>query len=267
MFEGSLTYHPENGSFTFSSPETGSSTQDCTGAYQIPLAAPGRIIINAGEGITFMSNAQHLLGPLPFETSGSINLVSTQISSDGNQATIDVTQLPSVRGLLGFLLFVRIPGSNNAVGIQAPPFFVTGVHSSEEQVLTLQYVRENGDFILSELGSSHHLPLTVKVARGMVIARLSNGSNTSNCTLRKIRIFLESDPEVVFADLPAIFTMPGPTVERISDTEILVFKDFTPGTGFGVSFGVKVPLDGGGTSIVYSPDPVIIDKQIGGSGG
>lgn len=259
MFEETLSFDPEHGTFTFGS-GANSSTQNCTGAFHIALAAPGTIIINAGEGIAFMSNSQDSLGPLPFHTSGSI---TSQVSTDGSQVTIDVSQLPSTRGLLGFLLYVRIPGANNAVGIQTPPFFVTGLQDSAEQMLTLHYNRENGDFILSELGTTQRLPLTIKVAKGVFITRLSNGSNSNNCTLRNIRVFLDTDPEIVFADLPAVFTLTGPTVERISDTEILIFKDFTPGTGFGVSFGVKVPLDGEGTCTVYSPDPVIIDKTVG----
>ncbi len=267
VVERTLTFHRDTGMFTLSSPSD-SITQDGTGAFQIALAAPGTIIIHAEPGIAFMSASEEALGPLPFKTSGSILLPSNQFPSNQNQIAIDVPQLPSRRGVLGFLLFARLPqDSDTVVGIQAPPFFVTREQSSEEQDLLLHYERSTGDFTLRQhdaLDVNLRLPGTIKVEKGLFVPRVSNDSLTNNNAVRHIRVHLTSDdPEVVFAHPPAVFTLAsGPTVQRISDTEILISKDFTPGTGFGVIFGVKIPI-GGETCTVYSPDPVIIDKTVG----
>lgn len=258
VFEETLSFDQTTGEFIF-----GSQRQRTTGAFHIALPNPKMISIHAGGGIEIMSASQGFLGPLRFDTSGALDV----INNPGTRIDIDVTQLPSTRGVLGFLLFVRLTeGPQTVLGIQTPPFFVTQEQPSGGQELLLHYDRGSGDFKLMEAGSPTPLPGSIKVEKGLIIPRISDGSIADN-NLRHIHVSLLAEEGIVFADPhPVVFTMAGPTATRLSDTEVLIIHDFIPGTGFGLSFGIKIPTGLNETCTIYSPDPIIADKQIGGSG-
>lgn len=252
---GTLSFNPANGELTF-----GSSTQPITGAFQIVLSDTQKIIVNAGEGIEFMPDPPGAFGLLPFNTSGHL----TVTGFSATQIEIEVTQPPSPRGVLGFLLFIRFPGSPSVKGIETPSFFVTQSEPFAGPEFNLQFDRATGDFTLTERGlGGTEVPTLIPVEKGTLILRLGDDESNQG---PEIKVFLLSPEEVAFANPPVLFTAPGSTWELGPNNEVVIDHPFAPGTGFGMSFVVAVQTGTDQTCTVISPDPIIMDKQIGGSG-
>ena len=263
MFEETLSFNQGNGQFTF-----GSAAQPSTGAFRIRLESPGTITINAGSGIEFIPITSD---STPFETLNTNNSGAVEVVSlNATQIKLNVTTLPSTSGVLGFMLFVQLTtGSPIVQAIETPPFFITRNQSFTAPVLMLRYSLSTGDFQIAENGGPA-LPHLLPVEKGVVLLRLSEGGS-NNTAVQTISVVLDQhtiDTGGKFASTAANSTLgpppAGPSIIRISDVEVAISRDFTSGTGFGVSFGVEVPNGGSGTCTVFSPDPVIIDKQIGG---
>ncbi|HEX6903766.1 MAG TPA: hypothetical protein VF789_28910 [Thermoanaerobaculia bacterium] len=263
MCEKTLSFNPLTGQFTLDS-----VNQPSTGAFRIRLDTPGTIVINAGPGIQFvpLTSDSKPVETLSLNNSGFVEALSLSAT----QITLDVTQLPSTSGVLGFILFVQLTtGIPTIHGIETPPFFITRNEHFTAPHLFLHYLPPTGDFHIAD-NNGHESPLLLPVEKGVVILRLSEGGSNDN-EVQTIQVTLHDDTAtagVKFATThAAVSTLPpgplAPSIERISDTEVHITKPFTPGTGFGVSFAVEVPQEGHETCTIFSPDPVIIDKTVG----
>ncbi len=260
-FEETLSFDPESGIFTF-----GSVTQPITGAFQIPLGAPQTILINAGPGIQFVlptsTSTSVPIGFLPFNDSGTVEIVNVSAT----QIELDVTALPSTSGVLGFLLFVQLISDSPTVQrIETPPFFITPNQPFTGPEFKLNYDSATGDFNISKKGGSG-IPPIIAVERAVILLRLSEGSSNDS-EVQTITVVLHEDAVsagIIFAQTAAIVTLlSGPIVTRNSNTEVTITQAFTPGAGFGVSFGVEFLLAPNEPCTVYSPDPIIVDKTVG----
>lgn len=261
--EKTLLFDPGTGMFGLGSP-TAIPNQPITDPFRIPLSVvPQTITINTGPGIEFMPLMP--FKPLLLNNSGSFGNISKPLSNP-TRIEIPVTELPSAGSIFGFVLFLQFTsGSTTVKIIETPPFLITTGQLSVESDLTLDYDSSDGTFRFTE--NSTNLPGALTLEKGLILLRLKDDSSSPPPSI--IRVSLTSDkPGVVFADNPIISTLPSPLpVTNVSDTEITITRAFNPGTGFGLSFGVKIPLGANQMCTVYSPDPIIVDKQIGTGGG
>jgi hypothetical protein len=258
VFEETLSFDPTTGKFTF-----GPSTQDGLGIFRIPLATEQTIAINTGPNIKLVSP---FLKKLTFNDSGSFGEPNPTLVPLSDRIEIPVTDLPTARGLLGFVLLVQFnDGTTTVHNIETPCFFITPEQPAPDLTLSLSYDQE-GIFRLRADGRP--LPGNVTLEKGIIILRLHDGSDPAPA----IRVTLAAElvsAGIVFADPPVVLP-PGFIIgvditvqQNNSNTDITITKAFVSGTGFGVCFGLIVPLVGGQTCTVYSPDPIIIDKTIG----
>ena len=265
MFEATLSFNQGNGQFTF-----GSEAQTSTGAFRIRLDNPGTITINAGSGIEFVpiTSDSAPIATLNTNNSGAVEVLSLSAT----QIKLNVTTLPATSGVLGFMMFVQLTtGSPIIQAIETPPFFITRNQSFTAPELVLHYSLSTGEFQIAANGGTT-LPHLLPVEKGVVLLRLSEGGS-NDTAVQTINVVLDQQTINAggkFALQAAHSTLDaspaGPSIMRISDTQVAITRAFASGTGFGVSFGLDVPIGGGATCTVYSPDPVIIDKQIGGGG-
>ncbi|HEX4962747.1 MAG TPA: hypothetical protein VF173_18065 [Thermoanaerobaculia bacterium] len=254
-----LSYDPFTGEFTLQSSEPAPSSQtgSITAGFQIQLSEPGIIRINTEGAIQISSGTQ--LGLLPFNTAGGASLSRFE----SGFVEIDVQALPTGSDVLGFVLFVDFTGHNPFVpSIETPPFFITS-GSFADISLRLSYDQESGNFSLNHKG------LEIPVERGQILLRL--GTSQENSQGPSMTVQLSDTTSTRFVPPFAAFTSEDhATVSPESGpTSVTLSRDFAGGTGIGVSFVVQVNADSEQPCTIVTPDPIILDKQIGmgGDGG
>jgi hypothetical protein len=263
MIEKTLSFNPETGTFTFDS-----FGPDSLGVFRIPLADPQVIAIDldttATPGLEFAPTS---FSKLLFNNSGSLGTPAPNPTVSPTRIEIPVIELPSRKGVLGFVLAVKLTrGTTTVHNIETPPFLVTPDQPFPGMSLLLSYDLDTGVFRFTDGGE----PLLGAIAleKGLIVLRLHDvGDTTFTVSLAPESV----QAGIVFADSPVAHPQNSDiSVERdpqSPDTIITITRDFISGVGVGLSFGVKVPLGNGETCTVYSPDPIIIDKQIGSDGG
>ena len=253
-----LSYEPTTGVFTL-----GDQSSTITGGFRIPLSATGTIQINAVGNIRFMPPAP--LGPLPFNTvlsfDGNEGAVLTAFNSGTVQ--IEVFDLPGENRVLGFVLFVVYTDpsapANPVNGIETPPIFITQ-NSFAPVELTLNYDADTGQFTFSPTDG-----LEIPVDKGLILLRL--GSSSSNQGPGTTVNLNDNDGSLQFGDPGVLFTPPdGATLNSSTATQVQFNRPFADGKGVGVNFVIQVSSESGPVATVVSPDPLILDKQIGTGG-
>jgi hypothetical protein len=253
--EKTLSFDPGTGKFTFDS-----FTPDSLGVFRIPLSTAQTIAINLGSGIAF---APKPFQALKFNNSGGFGGVTISPDSSPNRIEIPVASLPPASGMLGFVLIVQFNGPSATVqNIETPPFLITPDHQFPELELSLSYNPDTGVFNFTANG--HPIPGKVTLEKGLIIFRRHDGVSSPPSG---IDVFLDVplSTGIVFSSSPVVpdsipFT-------RHSGTHLTIDREFSSGTGFNVGFAVEVPVGENQTCTVLSPDPIIIDKQIGSDGG
>ncbi|HSS77854.1 MAG TPA: hypothetical protein VLV54_14060 [Thermoanaerobaculia bacterium] len=254
-----LSYDPTTGFFTLGN-QSSTLSSPITGGFQIPLSATGTIQINAVGNIQFMPPAP--LGPLPFNTvlsfDGNEGALLTAFNSDSVEIT--VFDLPGRDRVLGFVLFVVYTGPGGLVnGIETPPIFITQ-DSFDPVELTLNYKADTGQFTFSPAEG-----LEIPVEKGLILFRL--GTSLSTQGPRTTVNLNDNGGSIQFVEPWVIFTpLNAATLHSHSATQVQFDRDFVDGTGVGVNFVIQVSSESGPIATVISPDPLILDKQIGTGG-
>jgi len=243
-----LSFNTANGTFTLTQGES-SQTNSILRSFEIEVTEPSTLIINAQSPLAFSSThgTDSPFAPLPVNTAAGLTLTEFSPSS----IEIAVAAVPAQSAVLGFQLYTlyTTSGGSTIECILTPSFFVTQ-GTFQPQTHALIYVPENGEFRIA--GAGLNLPVT----KDTILLRLGNANGHQGGDIW----FTLSGAQ--FADPPAIVTPSGAAeVAREALQLLRVRSAFHESKAFGLSFAVV--LDG---VTILSPDPIIVDKEIGSGG-
>ncbi|HEX4962746.1 MAG TPA: hypothetical protein VF173_18060 [Thermoanaerobaculia bacterium] len=245
-----LSYDPATGNFTL-----GDQTGTISSGFQIQLSEPGTIHINAGENIQFSTAGGTPAQALPFNTMGGTVLAGFESSF----VELEVQEVPPGDQVMGFVFFVELTGETPTLGLETPPVFI--VPSAFDSLsLVLSYDPGTGQFRINPNG------LDIPAERGQIILRLGTSDSNNQGPLTTVSLN-DNGGTLQFVDPFVIFKPEGAAeLQFHSATTVVISKEFGDGSGVGVNFVVQFTPDEGAPCTIISPDPIILDKQIGMGG-
>jgi hypothetical protein len=236
----SLAFDPSEGSFwLFQDGQT------------LPLRRH-RLIVTDDLTITINSADEAMLAfssltLLPTNTIPS-PIVST--SQTATSVTITLSEAPKPADIIGFWLNINY--GTTLINVISPIFFITAETVQLPDTLKLTYDTSSGAFTLE--GRPTLAKTDILYRLGLVPEGPGN----------PLLVTLESTPDAdaTFFN-PAVLWSDGTTIPRdaLNPKEVTLDCPFVSGRALGMQFLISYK-----ESLIYSPDPIIMDKQIGDNG-
>ncbi len=209
------------------------------------------IVLNAVSPLAFASNSALTL--LPVNTPGlSLDLPP----NSGSSLSFTVETAPKASDVFGLWLSMNYGLPPSLINLTTPYFFITPGTIATPESITLNYDTTTGAFSYGDA-----LENVMPLQKLQVFYRLGHAPEAP-ATPVPVTLVSAPDPTATFAD-PAILWSDGTTIPRDPSNPNLATLScpFVSGRAIGMQFSVSYA---GG--IVNSPDPIIMDKQIGDNG-
>lgn len=237
-----LGFDPESGLFTLEPAGIRQKYQEI-----IVTEEDTTIVISLSEGLTFPESPLQWL--INTQSHPAVNLHASSID-------ITVSSPPEPFEVLGFTLSLNYTDSQTTINnLLTPYFFITSPTLGTPSQIDLEYNAANGQFTVMQDALNVHLApqqLLVRIGRST-----DNGQNQGGRTIFNL-VTIGSEAQATFADPAVIFTDRAPEHVVGHPQSIAVDLPWNPQTGFGLSFVIEHQ----GVRI-FSPDPIILDKEIG----
>jgi hypothetical protein len=244
----SVSFDPTKGTFRLFDEDK----KEHPSSWELVVNQPNtNIVINATPPLTFYLGSKNpALRLLP--VNDPTLLIDAPNPPTRSAVSFAVPTVPDPSQVFGFYLNMNYD-SPALINLTSPSIFITQGSATLSNI-ALHYDTAQGVFSYGDLHS-------IEIDKASLLYRLASRGNQNS----RVSVTLSSDnPGLIFADPAAILWADGTKTPRDSNDSKMVTIDrpFASGTAISMQFILEYP-DG---TTIYSPDPIIMDKQIGDNG-